>query len=98
MFGFSEGRYRKPDPAECSGMMKMSYLPFGRPDDLGFWPCGGGGGGGGSIVVEWDYSARIRTCVQIVVNMFTKNVWRMKFDGSGRDKVRGILEVRRMGH
>lgn len=27
----SEGRYRKPAPAECSGIMKTSYLPGGRP-------------------------------------------------------------------
>jgi hypothetical protein len=30
-------------------MMKMSYLPGGKPECGGFSPCGGGGGGGGSI-------------------------------------------------
>ena len=45
-FGFRDGKYRNPDPAECSGMTKMSYLPGGKPeDDLGAAPCGGGGGG-----------------------------------------------------
>jgi hypothetical protein len=44
-FGFSDGRYRKPDPEECGGIMKMSYFPGGKPEDLGTSPCGGGGGG-----------------------------------------------------
>lgn len=47
--GFSDGRYRKPEPAECGGMMNMSYLPGGRfvPEFVvfGFSPWGGGGGG-----------------------------------------------------
>lgn len=43
--GFSDGRYRKPEPEECGGMMKMSYFPGGSPDDLGASPWGGGGGG-----------------------------------------------------
>jgi hypothetical protein len=49
-FGCSDGRYRNPDPAECSGITKMSYFPGGSPEDLGTPPCGGGGGGGPSIV------------------------------------------------
>lgn len=49
--GLMEGRYRKPEPAECSGMTNMSYLPGGRPEDLGAWPWGGGGGGGPLISV-----------------------------------------------
>jgi hypothetical protein len=47
-FGCSDGRYRKPEPAECSGMTKMSYFPGGRPPEpwgLGTSPWGGGGGG-----------------------------------------------------
>jgi hypothetical protein len=54
--GLSDGRYRNPDPAECSGMMKTSYFPGGRPEPpavvLGFSPCGGGGGGGWLMVCE----------------------------------------------
>lgn len=52
MFGLRDGRYRKPEPAECSGIMKMSYLPGGRPLPavvLGASPCGGGGGGASAI-------------------------------------------------
>jgi len=37
-FGFKDGRYRKPEPAEWGGMMKMSYLPGGSPDDFGTSP------------------------------------------------------------
>lgn len=55
-WGLRDGRYRNPEPAECSGMMKISYFPVGRPEPpavvLGFSPCGGGGGGGGSIVCD----------------------------------------------
>ena len=63
IFGFSEGRYKKPEPEECGGMMNMSYFPGGRlPFELvvrGFSPCGGGGGGGGPlIVVEAAHSSR----------------------------------------
>lgn len=52
MFGCKLGRYRNPEPAECSGMTKMSYLPGGRPPDLAP-PCPpwGGGGGGCSLIV-----------------------------------------------
>lgn len=54
IFGCSDGRYRNPDPAECSGMMKMSYFPLGRlgPEEvvLGLSPWGGGGGGGGGLI------------------------------------------------
>ena len=54
-FGFSEGRYRKPEPDECGGIMKMSYFPGGNPDPFGCSPCGGGGGG--FIVVVWCYTS-----------------------------------------
>lgn len=52
-----EGRYRKPEPAECSGMTKMSYFPVGSPDPppavvLGASPWGGGGGGGAAILAS----------------------------------------------
>jgi hypothetical protein len=36
--GFRDGRYRKPDPEECGGIMKISYFPGGKPEDLGFSP------------------------------------------------------------
>jgi hypothetical protein len=36
--GCNDGRYRKPDPDEWGGIMKMSYLPGGKPDDLGTSP------------------------------------------------------------
>lgn len=54
-FGLSDGRYRKPDPAECGGMMKTSYFPGGRfvCEVFGFPPCGGGGGGAPFIVENW---------------------------------------------
>jgi len=48
MLGLSDGRYKKPEPAECSGIMKTSYFPGGSPPPavvLGASPCGGGGGG-----------------------------------------------------
>jgi hypothetical protein len=44
-FGCKDGRYRNPDPEECGGIMKMSYFPGGKPEDLGTSPWGGGGGG-----------------------------------------------------
>lgn len=46
-FGWSDGRYRKPEPDECGGIINMSYLPGGRFvfAGFGFSPCGGGGGG-----------------------------------------------------
>jgi hypothetical protein len=59
MFGWSDGRYRKPAPAECSGMTNMSYRPGGRPPPavvLGFSPWGGGGGGGPSLIVKFRRS------------------------------------------
>jgi hypothetical protein len=37
-FGFSEGRYRKPEPDECGGIMKISYLPGGNPEPFGCSP------------------------------------------------------------
>ncbi len=49
--GCNDGRYRKPEPDECGGMMKISYFPGGNPEavvpavDFGAAPCGGGGGG-----------------------------------------------------
>lgn len=63
-FGCKEGRYRKPEPAECSGITKMSYFPGGRPpdpapEDLGISPWGGGGGGRSPISVG---SARVGRC------------------------------------
>jgi hypothetical protein len=38
MFGCKDGRYKKPEPAECSGMTKMSYFPGGSPEPLGLSP------------------------------------------------------------
>lgn len=51
-FGLSDGRYKNPEPEECGGMIKISYLPGGRFELVvfGFSPCGGGGGGGPLIV------------------------------------------------
>lgn len=61
-FGFSDGRYRKPEPDECGGIMKISYFPGGKPEDVvpavdfGASPCGGGGGGGPLIVAGCCYT------------------------------------------
>jgi hypothetical protein len=58
VFGFIDGRYRKPEPEECGGMMKMSYLPGGRPEDFGLSPWGGGGGG--AFMVEgWSQDQKV---------------------------------------
>jgi hypothetical protein len=38
VFGFIDGRYRKPEPEACGGIIKMSYFPGGRPEDFGFSP------------------------------------------------------------
>jgi hypothetical protein len=37
-FGLNDGRYRKPLPEECGGIIKISYLPGGKPEDLGTSP------------------------------------------------------------
>lgn len=58
--GFNDGRYRKPAPAECSGITNISYLPGGRPDDLGASPCGGGGGGALIFVTHFSRFASCR--------------------------------------
>jgi hypothetical protein len=55
--GWSDGRYRKPEPAECSGMTKMSYFPGGSPEDLGTPPWGGGGGG---VSIEASFELLLR--------------------------------------
>jgi hypothetical protein len=36
--GLMDGRYKNPEPEECSGMTKMSYLPGGKPEPFGTPP------------------------------------------------------------
>merc|ERR1711964_165010 len=90
-FGFSEGRYRKPDPAECSGMMNISYFPFGRPEVLGFSPCGGGGGGFMMVV----FVCELRSLHQGPAVYVHNNGFEGQFSASDRRNAMGISGNRR---
>ena len=72
MFGRNEGKYKNPEPAECSGITKISYFPGGRPPDLGAppWPpCGGGGGGWSFMTGAQAVGVEVRAVDDAVVDV-----------------------------